>query len=118
VEDTGVKSYTLDGSVERWEGIFEAGGKREHVKFDKTSDKYPQEVRSDSGALEPILEGLRRELQSEGLDPGELLSLGEPERVARYKALATGAGIRGSYRQEDVYGFIESMVTRLAGATR
>jgi len=118
VGEDGVKSYALDSSVERWEGIFGAGGKREYVKFDKTSDKYPHEVEDRSEALEPVLEALKRELDDKGLDPNRLLSSAEPERVTQYGALATGAGIRGSYRQEDVYGFIESMVTRLAGARR
>jgi hypothetical protein len=118
VGEDGVKAYALDSSVERWEGIFEAGGKREYVKFDKTSDNYPHDVESDGRALEPVLEALRRDLGEMGLDPQNLLSLGEAERVGRYKELAAGAGIRGGYRQEDVYGFIESMVTRLTGATR
>lgn len=118
VGDGGIKSYALDTSVERWEGIFEAGGKREYVKFDKTDAKYPHETNDGGEALAPILEALRRELDGKGLDAKGLLAMKEPERVAEYKALASGAGIRGSYRQEDVYGFIESMITRLAGATR
>ena len=116
VGEGGVKSYALDKSVERWEGIFEAGGKREHVRFDKTSDKYPHEAGDDGNALEPVLDALRRELDTRGVDPRTLLAMDESERVSEYKTLASGANIRGSYRQEDVYGFVESMITRLAGA--
>lgn len=115
VSGDDVKSYGLDTSIERWEGIFEAGGKREHVKFDKTSDKYPHEAECSGRALTPVLEALKRGLEEKGLDPGALLAMDEPERVTAYKALASGANIRGTYRQEDVYGFMESMITRLAG---
>ena len=114
----GVKSYALDSSVERWEGIFEAGGKREHVKFDKTSDKYPHEAATGGEALEPVLEALREELGKAGLDARAVLALEEPARLEAYKGLASGAGIRGCLRQEDVYGFVEAMITRLGGATR
>lgn len=111
-----VKSYPLEESVERWEGIFEAGGKREYVKFDKTSDKYPHEVATGPEALEPVLQALKAELEKAGLQPAALLALDEPERVAAYKGLASGAGLRGCSRQEDVYGFVEAMITRLGGA--
>jgi hypothetical protein len=118
VGQNDVKSYDLATSVERWEGIFEAGGKREHVKFDKTGDAYPHQVTDNADALEPLLDALKRSLDTRGLDPRALLAMDEPGRVAEYKALASDAGIRGSYRQDDVYGFIEAMVTRLAGAAR
>ena len=111
-----VKSYPLEESVERWEGIFEAGGKREYVKFDKTSGKYPHEVVGGVDALEPVLEALKGEMEKAGLEAAALLALAEPERVAAYKGLASGAGIRGCSRQEDVYGFVEAMITRLGGA--
>jgi hypothetical protein len=112
----GVKSYALETSVERWEGIFEAGGKREHVKFDKTSDKYPHDVNTDASALEPVLAALRAELEKAGLEPAAVLAMGESERVKVYKSLASAAGIRGCLRQEDVYGFVEAMISRLGGA--
>jgi hypothetical protein len=111
-----VKVYPLEESVERWEGIFEAGGKREHVKFDKTSDKYPHEMATGVDALDPVLLALKDELEKAGLRPAALLALDEPERVAAYKGLASGAGIRGCSRQEDVYGFVEAMINRLGGA--
>jgi hypothetical protein len=111
-----VKSYSLDESVERWEGIFEAGGKREYVKFDKTSDKYPHAVDTDPATLSSLLDALRNGLQKAGLEPAALLAMSEAERVAAYRVLASDTGIRGCARQEDVYGFVEAMITRLGGA--
>jgi hypothetical protein len=116
VGDGDLKAYTLGASVERWEGIFEAGGKREYVKFDKTSDKYPHEASPETNALDPLLEALRQELEAQKLDAGSLLAAAEPDRVAAYKTLAAGANIRGGYRQEDVYGLVELLMTKLAGA--
>jgi hypothetical protein len=115
----GVRSYALDTSVERWEGIFEAGGKREHVKFDKTSDEYPHEA--DTGtvaaaALRPVLDAVKVELEKAGLTATAVLAMDETERVSLYRAVASAAGIRGRSRQEDVYGFVEAMITRLGGA--
>lgn len=115
VSDDAVKSYALDTAVERWEGIFEAGGKREYVKFDKTSDKYPHEAAENKEALEAILASLKAALTQKNLDAAGVLAMDESTRVTEYKALASLANIRGSRRQEDVYGFIESMMTRIAG---
>ncbi len=115
VSDDAVKSYALDTAVERWEGIFEAGGKREYVKFDKNSDKYPHEVAGSKEALEAILASLKAALAQKNLDAAGVLAMDESTRVTEYKVLASLANIRGSRRQEDVYGFIESMMTRIAG---
>jgi len=111
----GAKSHALDASVDRWEGIFEAGGKREYVKFDKTSERYPQQSSDGREAVGSILAALRAELEVRGHDAKSLLAMEEAERVVEYKALASGANLRGSLRQEDVYGFVESMLTRIAG---
>lgn len=113
VGDNEVKSCALEESMERWEGIFDSGGKREYVKFDQTSDEYPHEVENDPARLEPVLEALRAELQKTGLQPAAVLTMTEDERVGVYKSLATAAGVRGCKRQEDVYGFLEAMMARL-----
>ncbi|MCL5736760.1 MAG: hypothetical protein M1274_14480 [Actinobacteria bacterium] len=118
VGSDGAKSYSLDQSVDRWEGIFEAGGKREHVKFDKTSEKYPQKVSDGSPAVRLILDALNKQLQETGISAESLLARDEASRVADYKALAAGLNLRASRHQEDVYGFVEAMLTTLAGEAR
>lgn len=115
VSSDSVKSYALASEVERWEGIFEAGGKKEFVKYDKTSDAYPHESSEDPEALAEVLSALEGELQKEGLTPRALLSMQEPLRVAEYKRLASGVGIRGGREQQDVYGFIELLLRRQEG---
>ncbi|MBA7617661.1 hypothetical protein ES703_24977 [subsurface metagenome] len=114
VSDGSVKSYELESEVERWEGIFEAGGKKEYVKYDKTDSQYPQGFSEAPEALDKLMDSLKGELDSRGLSPQKLLAMDESRRIAEYKEVARGAGIRGSERQEDVYGFIELMVRRLA----
>ena len=110
VGDDGIKSYGLGSQVERWEGIFEAGGKLEFVKYDRTSDAYPHESSEDPGALARTVDSLLDGLKKKGLTPSALLSMPEPLRLAEYKELADEAGIRGARKQEDVYGFIEMLL--------
>ena len=42
------------------------------------------------------------------------LETDQAQKVASYKEIAQAMGIRGYQKQEDVYGFIDLMVTRLA----
>jgi hypothetical protein len=115
VGSDSLKSYALGSEVERWEGIFEAGGKKEFVKYDKTSDAYPHESKEDPEALAEVLSALKAEIEKKGLTPRALLSMEEPLRVAEYRELASGASIRGGREQQDVYGFIEMLLKRLEG---
>ena len=114
VSDGSVKLYGLESEVERWEGIFEAGGKKEYVKFDNTDSQYPQKCSEAPAALDRLADSLKGKLDSRDLSPQKLLAMDESRRIAEYKEIAREIGIRGSERQEDVYGFIELMVKRLA----
>jgi hypothetical protein len=117
VGDDGVRSYRLGSQVERWEGIFEAGGKLEFVKYDKTSDAYPHESGDGGAALARTVERLLAGLEKKDLAVSTLLSMSESLRLVEYKELADEAGIRGALRQEDVYGFIEMLLRRQEGGT-
>lgn len=116
IGDDKVDSYTLGAEVERWEGIFDDGGKLEFVKYDRTSDTYPHESSADPDeALSELLASLGARLKERRLTPQALLSMDEPLRMAEYKELAAGTGIRGASKQEDVYGFVEMLLRRLEG---
>lgn len=115
VGDDGITSYGLGSQVERWEGIFEAGGKLEFVKYDKTSDTYPHEASRDPAAVAGTVDRLMEGLAKKSLALSALLSMPEPLRLAEYKDLATEAGLRGALKQEDVYGFIEMLLRRQEG---
>ena len=109
----GAKTYALDSETERWEGIFEAGGKKEFVKYDKTSTVYPHAPSEGTGALSGILDSLSTELANKGQTPQSVLAMDEPQRVAEYKGLAAAAGLCGCRRQEDVYGLVESLLKKI-----
>jgi hypothetical protein len=111
--EEGVRSYELEIEVERWEGIFEAGGKKEFVKYDKTSAACPHAPREKGDALNGVLDSFRSELAKSGRTPQTVLAMEEPLRVAEYKELAAAAGLRGFERQEDVYGFVESLLKKM-----
>lgn len=111
----GVRSYGLESQVERWEGIFEDGGKKEFIKYDKTGDSYPHASSEESDALAKMLVDLRSALEQKGLSTKELLSREEPAKIAEYRELAGILGMRGGRRQQDVYGLIELLLRKEGG---
>lgn len=113
VGNGSVKSYSLESDLERWEGIFDAGGKLEYVKYDKTEDQSPGEMSDAPENLDEIMDDLRDELEKMGFSSQELLGMDQSKRIEAYKRIAQGIGIRGHVRQADVYGFVELLVRRL-----
>jgi hypothetical protein len=110
VDDKGIKSYPLDSEVERWEGIFQAGGKKEYVKYDKTDSAYPQKVVTSMDGLTKILDAVKKKLNEKGLKSQDVLGSSEEKRIELYKELAKETGLKAYERQEDVYGFIEKVM--------
>jgi len=110
------KYYELKSEVEAWEGVFEAGGKKEYVKYDKTDEKYPQECREGATRLAGLMNSLELQLNEKNLSAEELLARDRNTKVKEYAEIALRMGIRGKEMQQDVYGFIELMVTRLAAS--
>lgn len=110
------KYYELKSEVETWEGVFEAGGKKEYVKYDKTDEKYPQESREGATRLAGLMNSLELQLNEKGLSAEELLARDRSTKIEEYAEIASRMGIRGKEMQQDVYGFIELMVTRLAAS--
>ena len=104
----------LDTEVERWEGIFEAGGKKEYVKYDKTDAAYPQKVITSADGLNKIQEAVKKKLDEKGLKSQEVLSSSEEKRIELYKELAKEANLKAYEKQNDVYGFLEKVVQKLA----
>lgn len=110
--DGGAKRYNLEVEVETREGIFEAGGKKEYIKYDKNNPKYLQECSSGPETVAELMNSLRQELQRRGLEAAELLAKDESRRITEYIDIAREMGIRGMQRQEDVYGFVEFLVRK------
>jgi len=110
----GTKKYSLDSAVERWEGTFEAGGKKEYVKYDKTDPQSPHESGEATDKFNEMMDSVKKELDKIGLSAKSLLAADETRRTEEYQRVAKALGIRGYDRQGDVYGFIDFVVRRLA----
>jgi hypothetical protein len=108
------KLYPLETELERWEGTFEAGGKKEYVKFDKTNPRTSQTCVEAPAEVMELAESVKKELGRLNQPPQSLLVLDLARRLEAYAAVAKALGIRGMVRQADVYGLIESMVKKLA----
>jgi hypothetical protein len=109
-------SYDLSTAVERHEGTFEAGGKLEYVKWDKTDSKFPSERSDAPKNLDETLSALKEALKNKGIDGQHLLGTNPSQRIESYREIAKEMGIRGYQSQADVYGFIELLLSRLENA--
>ncbi len=116
LDNNSAKYYELDSEVETWEGIFEAGGKKEYVKYDKTELRYTQDCREGREILSELMNSVKQEIDKEKLGTEDLLAKDESIKTKEYEKIAQGMGIRGKETQQDVYGFIELLVTRLAAS--
>ena len=112
--NSGAKAFRLDSEVQRYEGIFDAGGKREYVKYDGTDSRYPHDYDEEPEEISKIIHIVKHELEGKGLDPKGLLAMDQDLRIEAYKEIASRIGVRGKERQEDVYGFVELMVKNAA----
>lgn len=110
---TDMRVYDLSKETERWEGIFEAGGKMEYVKYDKT-DRSRQDGKSgNSEKADSFRMSLKNELTQRGMTAGQLLAQEESKRTEAYGQIARAMGLHGCERQSDVYGFIELLLRQL-----
>lgn len=108
-----VNFYALETESERYEGTFEAGGKKEYVKFDKVNPLISKEFGEAPERLAEIAGVVKGQLDQLNIKPLALLASSEATRVKTYTELAKALKIRGMERQADVYGFIEFIVKRV-----
>jgi hypothetical protein len=113
VSDQAVKSYGLESEIEGYEGIFEAGGKKEYKKFDKANPFFKNEFSESGDALNDIKVAVSEALKKMGLRPDELLTTDRFSRLQEYKDIARLTNINGFKSQSDVYGFIELILKSL-----
>ena len=113
IANDDVQHHAFDEIQERYEGTFEAGGKREYLKYDKTKPPTRQR-RVGEDAFASMLEVARGALSELGLDPQEALALGADDRVRVWAGMAEIMGLRAHRRQADVYGLVELLVRKTA----
>lgn len=110
----GSQIYAFDGALERFEGTFDAGGKREYVKFDGTNPRAPQHQGQGSEVLAAMIDSVKTELDRMGTTLQAIRGTDESQRVQAYRDVAAGLGLMGHERQEDVYGLIEMLMEMAA----
>jgi hypothetical protein len=113
VSGDSVKSYDLSENVERHEGTFNAGGKLEYVKWDRTDSKYPNSMSDADENMDATMAALAEALETREIGAQELLEMDPPLKIETYKAIAEEMGLKGYQKQADVYGFIELLVTKI-----
>ncbi len=97
----------------------EEGDKIEHVEFDRAErhfQPHPKETGQDG--LQEVARLLAGEVTKNDLSPKKLLNLNPSEKVAKFKDLAKAIGIRAMEKQEDLYGFLQLMVGKLAASEK
>ena len=117
VSDSGVKSYGLHIELEGYEGIFEAGGKREYRKYDSSNPYFQSEFSEAPENIADIENAVAMVLNKKGLHPDELLIMDQNRRIQEYKDIARTVGIKAVEKQSDVYGFIELILRNLSVRT-
>jgi hypothetical protein len=95
----------------------EEGGKIEHVEFDRAErhlQPHPEGAGKD--AVQEVPRLLATEITKKNLSPQELLALKPGEKAAQFKGLAKAMGVRAMERQEDLYGFFQFLIGKLAAS--
>ena len=95
----------------------EEGDKIEHVEFDRAERPFlPHPKQTGQDAVEEMPRLLATEIAKKNLSPQKLLNLEPGQKVAKFKELAKTMGIRAMEKQEDLYGFLQLMVGKLAAS--
>jgi hypothetical protein len=100
-------------------GKKEEGDKIEHVEYDRAERHFqPHAQEIGEEGIQAMTRPLATEMTRKDLDPKKLLDLEPGQRVAKYKELAKAMGIRAMEKQEDLYGFLQLMVGKLAASEK
>ena len=93
----------------------EEGDKIEHVEFDRAERHFqPHSKQTGQDAVQEMPRLLAAEITKKNLSPQKLLNLEPGQKVAMFRELAKAMGIRAMEKQEDLYGFLQLMVGKLA----
>jgi len=97
----------------------EEGDKIEHVGFDRAERHLQGHLKeTEQKGVQEMTRLLAAEITKKDFSPKKLLNLEPGQKVAEYKALARAMGIRAMEKQEDLYGFLQLMVGKLAATEK
>lgn len=110
VGENGPQAYALEEKA-----TVKEGGKTERYFYDKTRPNFKmEEPAAASARYTAFLDALRGALEKKGTSVSGLLTMSEGDRTPLYKELARTLGLRGTERQQDVYGFLTVALEKLA----
>jgi len=90
------------------------GGKTEHIFYDKKRPDFSmEETAVASTRYAAILYSIKTELIKRGYQASTVLAMSEEKRIPVYGELARSCRLKGSQKQQDVYGFIQLAIERL-----
>jgi hypothetical protein len=111
--EAGGKMYVLDEKV-----TVKEGGKTEHIMYDRKRPPFSAEPpkRADAWITE-LTEALGTELERKGLSAVDILSTEDSTKLGLYREFAQALGLRATYKQADVYGFVQALVKNIAASS-
>jgi hypothetical protein len=111
--EAGARMYVLDEKV-----TVKEGGKTEHMMYDKTRSAFNAEPAEKADAwITELTEALQEELRSKGLSAKEILLMEDSKKLNLFRELAQALGLRATYRQADVYGFVHGLVKNISASS-
>jgi hypothetical protein len=111
--EAGARMYLLDEKV-----TVKEGGKTEHVMYDKKRPAFSAGPAQKADAwMTELTEALREQLRSKGLSAMEILLMEDSKKLDLYRELARALGLRATYRQADVYGFVHGLVKNISASS-
>jgi len=114
VNGNAAKAYHVEP---KWKK--EEGDKIEHVEYDRAERHFqPHAQETGKEDIQTMARLLAAEMTKKDLQPRKLLEIEPDQRVAKYKELAKAMGIRAMEKQEDLYGFLQLMVGKLAASEK
>jgi hypothetical protein len=105
----GPQAYALEEKA-----TVKEGGKTERYFYDKKRPNFKMEEPAAASALyAAFLDALRGALEKKGIAVSGLMAMSEGDRLPLYREIAQTLGLRGTERQQDVYGFLTVALKKL-----
>ncbi|MGD0238500.1 MAG: hypothetical protein ABSC55_28680 [Syntrophorhabdales bacterium] len=105
----GPQAYALEEKA-----MVKEGGKTERFFYDKKRPEFKmEEPAAASARYTALIDSLKSTLEKKGITVSGLLAMSEGDRIPLYKELTRTLGLRGTERQQDVYGFLTVALEKL-----
>jgi hypothetical protein len=104
------KAYLMEEKV-----TVREGGKTEHIMYDRKRPLFSAEPADKADAwIAELVGGIQGRFRDKGLSAADVLSMEDSGKLDLYRELAQALGLRATYRQADVYGFVQALVKNMS----